>query len=484
MSRIDNWQCSVIAIVAGAFGMLNVASGQDVVYAPAVGETFDYGIEYRIVERTEGGRNPIMVRQRCRLRYVVKSSDSEEWSGTYQTIPFMGNKLANKGTLANHHRRTRESYESGPSNSFGSASGDPGMARFHQAASERAEAMRKEQQRRTLYELERYPGLFQFCGGEIWCTTSGKIRGKGAKGELPFATGAIAGLIFLQLPNDGKTVSGFSSRAESELNFVSSDSDQVAKSRISIFSLMTPQNPMKEGHLAFGREVEIAGGVSAGQQLTLSGSGMWEFSPEMGMPYAGSVDYKIDGASYIGKATQFDLRVGFHYLDPIRAMLFDHDLLPTMEAFDAANLPRLTSKQQADMAKYWEPRSKKSVFRPDRALGVQYTQIATNSAPPPANSRLQRLLEKELEDDSDWTNDIQFEQILSRWDSIRKAATKFPREWSDPSGTFTIKAMLQSVGKSDVSLLRLDNRQTISVPLEKLSEDDVEFARTFGILHQ
>tara|TARA_R110002074_G_scaffold18721_1_gene60239 strand:- start:1198 stop:1578 length:381 start_codon:yes stop_codon:yes gene_type:complete len=56
----------------------------------------------------------------------------------------------------------------------------------------------------------------------------------------------------------------------------------------------------------------------------------------------------------------------------------------------------------------------------------------------------------------------------------------------NPGGTvtFTIKAMLQSVGKSDVSLLQLDNRQAISVPLEKLSEDDVEFARTFGILHQ
>ena len=167
-------------MIAGTLGMLNVASGQDVVYTPAVGQTFDYGIEYRIVERTEGERNPIMVRQRCRLRYVVKSSDSEEWSGTYQTIPFMGNKLANKGALANYHRRTRESYEAGPNHSFGSPPGDPGMAHFHQAASQRAEAVRMEQQRRTLYELERYPGLFQFCGGEIWCTTSGKIRGKGA----------------------------------------------------------------------------------------------------------------------------------------------------------------------------------------------------------------------------------------------------------------------------------------------------------------
>ncbi|GAB5512427.1 MAG: SHD1 domain-containing protein [Rhodopirellula baltica] len=471
-------------MIAGTLGMLNVASGQDIVYTPAVGQTFDYGIEYRIVERTEGERNPIMVRQRCRLRYVVKSSDSEEWSGTYQTIPFMGNKLANKGALANYHRRTRESYEAGPNHSFGSPPGDPGMAHFHQAASQRAEAVRMEQQRRSLYELERYPGLFQFCGGEIWCTTSGKIRGKGAKGELPFATGAIAGLIFLQLPDDGKTTSGFSSRSESELNFVSSDNDQVATSRISIFSLMTPRDPMKEGQLAFDREVEIAGGVSAGKQLTLSGSGMWEFSPEMGMPYAGSVDYKIEGASYIGKATQFDLRVGFHYLDPVRAMLFDHDLLPTMEAFDATNLPRLTSKQQSEMAKYWEPRSKNSVFRPDRSLGVQFTRIATSSAPPPANSKLQRLLKQELDDDSDWKNDVQFEQILSRWDSIRKAATKFPREWSDPSGTFAIKAMLQSVGKSDVSLLRLDNRQTISVPLEKLSEEDVEFARTFGVQAQ
>ncbi|ELP35110.1 SHD1 domain-containing protein [Rhodopirellula baltica] len=484
MSRIDNWHCCVIGMIAGTLGMLNLASGQDVVYTPAVGQTFDYGIEYRIVERTEGERNPIMVRQRCRLRYVVKSSDSEEWSGTYQTIPFMGNKLANKGALANYHRRTRESYEAGPNHSFGSPPGDPGMAHFHQAASQRAEAVRMEQQRRTLYELERYPGLFQFCGGEIWCTTSGKIRGKGAKGELPFATGAIAGLIFLQLPDDGKTTSGFSSRSESELNFVSSDNDQVATSRISIFSLMTPRDPMKEGQLAFDREVEIAGGVSAGKQLTLSGSGMWEFSPEMGMPYAGSVDYKIEGASYIGKATQFDLRVGFHYLDPVRAMLFDHDLLPTMEAFDATNLPRLTSKQQSEMAKYWELRSKNSVFRPDRSLGIQFTRIATSSAPPPANSKLQRLLKQELDDDSDWKNDVQFEQILSRWDSIRKAATKFPREWSDPSGTFTIKAMLQSVGKSDVSLLRLDNRQAISVPLEKLSEEDVEFARTFGVQAQ
>ncbi|MEO9590867.1 SHD1 domain-containing protein [Rhodopirellula bahusiensis] len=474
----------VIVLFAGTLGIASEARGKDVAYLPAVGETFDYGIEYRIIETTEGERNPIMIRQRCRLRYVVTKSDSKEWTGTYQTIPFMGNKLANKGALATYHRRTRESYEAGPNNQFGRTPSDPDMARLQQAASQRAEAMRMELQRRKLVELEQYRGLFRFCDGEIWCTASGKIRGKGEKGNLPFATGAIAGLIFLQLPDDGKTESGFSSRSESGLNFVSSNSDQVAQSTISVFSLMTPRESLEQGHLAFDREIEIAGGVSAGKQLTLSGSGMWEFSTEMGMPYAGSVDYKIEGASYVGKATKFDLRVGFHYLDPIRAMLFDNDLMPTMEAFDATNLPRLTSKQQSEMVKHWEPRSKKSRVRPNYAMGNQFAQLATNSAPPPANSKLERLLEEELRDESNWKNDIQFEQILSRWKSIREVATKFPREWSDDSGSFTIKAMLRSVDKSNVSLLRLDNRQTISVPLDKLSEEDVEFARTFGVPDQ
>ncbi|KLU03789.1 hypothetical protein RISK_004196 [Rhodopirellula islandica] len=476
-------------VAAGWMVWLGVACGslpgQDVAYVPKAGQTFDYGIEFRIMERTEGERNPIQVRQRCRLRFVVSESDSNEWSGTYRTIPFRGNKLmSSKEALATYHRRTRESYEAGPSNHFGPAPPDPGMARLQQVASQRAAAVQKEQQRRILYELERYPGLFQFCEGEITCTRSGAMRGRGSVGTLPFAAGPVAGLVFLQLPKDGKTQSGFSTRSVGKLNLVSSSSDQVAKSDLSVLSLLTPRESSQDAHLAFDREVEISGGVTAGNKLTLSGSGMWEFSTEMGMPYAGSVDYQIEGASYVGKADQFDLRIGFHYLDPVRAMLFDNDLLPTMDAFDASNLPRLTMKQQSEMTKHWEPRPKRSSYRPNLAVGVQLVQIASNSAPPPANSKLQRLLEERLRDESDWKEDIHFESILSRWDSIRKAATKFPREWSDPSGSFTIQAMLQSVDQASVSLLRLDTRQVISVPLEKLSDEDVEFARTFGVRDQ
>ncbi|MCC9657703.1 SHD1 domain-containing protein [Rhodopirellula halodulae] len=459
-------------------------NAEDVSYSPKVGDIFHYGVEYRIVERTEGNRQPLMVRQRCRLRIQVLSAASDGWVGKYDTLPFgSGGPIKNKQQVE-RRLETAEAEFKDPASSLGPAmpAGDPTFAQMRNESRQRMMAAAKEKARRTLLELNAYAGLYRHCSGELHCSRLGEIKFRGDVGPLPFATGTIAALIFLELPSNGMTESGFSTRTNGSLTVRSASSDQEAKSDLSILSLQQPRESIKPGHLAFDREVEIAGGVTAGSQLTLSGSGMWEFSPKMGMPYAGSVDYEIEGSSYYGIADKFDLRVGFHYLDPVRMRLFDAGLLPTPEALDEENLPRLTVQQQREMVKQWEPKTKsRSRLSRNRNLENQLRVIALNSAPPPENSRLERMMKDMLADDASWTDTIDFQRILDRWKNIRKIATGFPRTWSDPSGEFKIRAILQTVDGDGVSLRRLDNDQVIKVPLEKLSEKDVEFAKTFGV---
>ena len=87
-------------------------NAQSVSLQPTAGETYDYGVEYRIVEQTDEQRQPLLIRKRCRLRFVITDASESGWTARYMTIPFSGSKPAtSKNGLDASIARTRKSYE-------------------------------------------------------------------------------------------------------------------------------------------------------------------------------------------------------------------------------------------------------------------------------------------------------------------------------------------------------------------------------------
>jgi hypothetical protein len=305
------------------------------------------------------------------------------------------------------------------------------------------------------------------------------MRVGGDVASLPFATGDIARLIFLQLPEDGDCADGFSSREVNPL-FVKSATDGESKeSKMSVLSMLTPREATTKQHLAFDRDLEILGGASVGTNLALTGKGTWEFSPSLGMPYSGSLDCQIKGTSFVGYGSQFEMRVGFHHLDPVRAMLFDANLLPKLDALDPVNLQRIDTKTQTAMRKAWDgsPTGGKSKSALRRAQS-EAAQLALRTAPPPFESALQKTVEEALAQEG--RQPILLDQVMQRWTQLRSVARRVPRKWSDQSDTFSIDAFLHSLDDNTLKIVRVDNNQIVSVPLDSLSKTDIEFAKTYG----
>ena len=75
---------------------------------------------------------------------------------------------------------------------------------------------------------------------------------------------------------------------------------------------------------------------------------------------------------------------------------------------------------------------------------------------------------------------VRLNNIMERWEKIRQLATLFPRTWSDSSGSFSVEARLSSLDGDIVTLRRVDNGNQVTLPLGRLSAQDVEFAKTFG----
>lgn len=62
------------------------------------------------------------------------------------------------------------------------------------------------------------------------------------------------------------------------------------------------------------------------------------------------------------------------------------------------------------------------------------------------------------------------------------AEQTLPRQWADTTGTFKVQARLVDRTAAEVRLIRMDNGQTISVPIERWGPVDREIIRTFAPL--
>lgn len=96
------WTLYFAAITTATF--FATANAQSVTFTPQAGKTFDYGVEYRIIESNPNGEmgffaqsgsdthtsTQSMTRQRCRLRYEITAVAGGSWTAHYKTIPFDG----------------------------------------------------------------------------------------------------------------------------------------------------------------------------------------------------------------------------------------------------------------------------------------------------------------------------------------------------------------------------------------------------------
>ena len=270
-----------------------------------------------------------------------------------------------------------------------------------------------------------------------------------------------------------------------------------------MLNVSSARKPSGAGRIAFNREIEMVGGSTAGTKVTLTASGFSEFSQEHGMPYAGSVDYEAGGFQYRGYSGAFHLRAGFHLLHGWEKVFFEHGLLPTAQAFDSENLPRLSVQQQQNtLIEALELRVTGGGYDVETNRNIMFM---ARTAPPPYGSLLQQKADELLaqyqqakaqqkakasETPNDgpanllvrkkWANLSSISHIFDRWAMLREMATLFPRTWSDASGSFSVDAKLVSHDDDLVTLERVDNGKRIRVPLGRLCEDDVGFAKTFG----
>lgn len=346
------------------------------------------------------------------------------------------------------------------------------------AADERFRARRRERLRRKIHQIDHYQGLLSFCEGTITSDALGNVTVLSGKGSLPFATGHIAKLMFLQIPENG-TSSGFSSREINSVSLLSMSNKESVSSKISTLSLLSSRPASAKGLLAFDRDVEASGGTEMGKQITISGKGFWEYAPQIKMPYAGSVDYEIKGLSYFGNSNDVKARIGFHFLNGVRAKLFDNGFSPADDAFEANQIPRLTPEQSKYLKKRIDMKAKGGRFAMMPSLFAELIDLK-NYAPPPLTSALAKSIDKYLESESRDSDRRGIVSVKERWSTMRDFATQVPRTWSDESKSFQVSATLVAMSNRTVTLKRVDNGKTVSLSLDKLSKKDAEFASTFG----
>ncbi len=457
------------------------AAAQDAVYRPVVGESYQYGIEVRVVD-VSGNRGPKSVlNQRCRLRFDVTQSDAAGWTATYYSVPFYGSKPWSRSSLQHWIESKRARLARPPEEDIAVPLGlPPHAAEMHKRMRLRSRLADQD----FITKVDHYPGLFQFCEGQISVSPQGEITQIVGPGNMPLLLGQIAKVPLMRLPPAGSAEPSFGYKDAFEFN-ANFGNDDVRTTEASVLSVITPRKASGEGLVAFDREFEQAGGTTAGIKILLSGSGFAEFSTELSMPYRGNSDFKFEGAPYFDAPGPFSVRVGYHYLDEWRQAFFDNGFLPTDEALSAEVLPRLESQHQLAMQRQLVGR------KPE--LDAETKQRADVSAPPPYDSLLQqtlsktlaRLAEKEQSDDADEAKQARetasaLKSLSTRWDTLRHLATLMPRTWSDASGSFKVNAVLVSHADGRVTLQRKDNGQTITIPLNRLSETDIDFATTFG----
>ncbi|WP_372720193.1 SHD1 domain-containing protein [Novipirellula sp.] len=457
------------------------AFAQDAVYRPVVGESYLYGIEVRVVDVSGSRGSKSVLNQRCRLRFDVIQSEAAGWTATYYSVPFYGSKPWSRSSLQDWIESKRARLSRPPEEDIAVPPGlPPHAAEMHKRMRLRSRLADQE----FITKVDHYPGLFQFCEGQISVSPQGEITQIAGPGNMPLLLGQIAKVPLMRLPPAGIAEPSFSYKDtfEFKANF---GNDDVRTTEASVLSVITPGKASGEGLVAFDREFEQAGGTTAGIKILLSGSGFGEFSNALSMPYRGNSDFKFEGAPYFDAPGPFSVRVGYHYLGEWRQAFFDNGFLPTDEALSAEVLPRLESQHQLAMQRQLVGR------KPE--LDAEMRQRADVSAPPPYDSLLQQTLrkvlarfaEREKSEDAEEVKQARevtsaLKSLSTRWDTLRHLATLMPRTWSDASGSFKVDAVLVSHADGRVTLRRKDNGQTITIPLNRLSETDIDFATTFG----
>jgi hypothetical protein len=400
-------------------------------YRPEVGKTYDYGIECVVI----GSGNPQWpYSHRCRLEFKVTAADEEHWEAEYATSPV----VKHLGVI----HRPPGAFPKLPASTEGLPPHVAQMAAAAQARREHEET-----------ELAGLPLLL----GTVW--------------SVP--------LIRLPEADSGKT---YSSRDETGITIARAG--VVMKSEMFFINSFTRSESANPNLFAAKRSIELAGGTTAEQTLRASGDGKAEFSLLSHMPESGSIDVKSTGISYGGRVDDFMTRLAFQRLNDWQSDLFNLYLLPTEEGLDGKNLPRLNEKVTStliELTKQQRPnfRSHLSIdlagFAPPAEDAALYKAVAgfiakVDRLPKNDSNRELQSLSKELN------------TVFLRWQAYRRVAMKVPRQWSDSSGSFRVRATLVSRTTDSVKLKRLDKDATINVPLTRLSPADQEIAKTFGKL--
>lgn len=478
----------VLALLAYCHG---VALGEEMSYQPKIGQPYEYGIEVRIAKTSDGGEFRMLDTLRCRIVYEVTNCSAEQWEATYATVPFNAMRPWSESGFREHIRQTELRISTPAPNPL---KDNPSMPPFVAERIMRSILMTKERSKMYLQRLAIYPGLSSFCTGTLSVTSRGEVVSVHGKGNTPLLLGHIAKLPLMRLPAADQTGDSFSYKDVVEFGVISDGTDPI-KSQMSLLSVVKSRTASDEGLVAYDREFEQAGGASVGIDFTTSGTGFSEFSKTIGMPFKGNIDFKCDGLNYNDIEGSFRIRVGFHLLNGWRREFFDNGFLPTDDALAPINLPRMDDKTQLAL--------QRQLLSKDLSIDRALMELATVSAPPNSLSLLQETLTKTVakianssgenvtknvtrntknavNKDFD-ANAIAIKSIHARWALLRRLATQLPRSWSDPSGSFRVEALLVEFNGGNVSIRRIDNDQIVQVPISRLSDTDIEFAKSFGV---
>ncbi len=453
-------------------------------YRPVLGQTYEYGIEYRVTSNDRESNADFPSRNRTRLRLTVTAVDRDRWTADYESIPSInGRALTDQAASDQYLDSLRKRAEFNPFANQPSI--DPMIDRLRMQGQE----MMKSMHRLEIANMEAYPGLFQYCHGTVNVNSLGEANEISGNGSMPFLAGHVVNTILVRLPTaDQSTSKSFSYKDVISFTRRFGDRDPIT-TEASILNSLTPRAAASPAQVAFNRDVEMAGGATGGFQLTRSGTGFWEFSETLGMPSTGDIEFKTDGFSFGGRARPLNLRIGFLLLVDWRLDFYNANLTPTADALDPSNLPRLSPKQQNALKQYWSSDSMKQ--------NTDLESMAMRSAPPESGSTFELMTQTARQhlreaaakpgDQEPTSSDSKriangLDRTMARWTHLRELATKLPRTWSDASGSFSVDATLAGRQGDDVILRRVDNSQTLAVPLSRLSPNDVEFAKTFSRL--
>lgn len=479
-----------VAIASHAFFVATDLPAETLAYRPTVGQDFEYGIEYRLICQDASEKE---VRKRSRVRYQISLVNDEHWEAVFQTHPFRETSPYSGPAELERRKKMLSMDNMGPSL----------PPEIPESIRARFEAMRKHaalKRQAKLANMEMYPGLFDFCRGKMRANFQGELLVSTASTNVPMLVGQLVSLPLIRL-SDRDAALPFGYKDIRKVNLFSvgdTDHAEPAETSVSLLQTVTlregeqfdlaKSDVAKSDVAKFDLETEMAGGLNVGAEIRVTGSGYSEFSLRDSMPLSGNMDYDVKGLTFAGRGEAYLVRVSFQRLDPWRRTLFDAMMLPTADALDEENLPRLTAPQLTNLRKHFGQRPGPTELNVHQAVFF--------TAPPPIDSptyqAVNEMADRDPEKAEEGLNSSREQRdmrsaiesanaIRNRWKQLWKAATVVQRDWSDTSGSFSINARMLGRTETDVALYRVDNGQRIYVPLERLGEKDREIVETFGL---